>query len=41
MKRFFYFTSTILAVPLLAVATSTPLSADTPCDATLMSGSIA
>lgn len=41
MKRLFLFTSTSLAAPLFAVVVGTPLSADTPCDATLMSGSIA
>lgn len=41
MNRSFLFTSTACAAPLLAIAFSTPLAADTPCDAHLMSGSIA
>lgn len=41
MNNSFPFTSTALAAPLLAIAFSTPLAADTSCDAHLMSGSIA
>ncbi len=41
MNNSFPFTSTALAAPLLAIAFSTPLAADTSCDARLMSGSIA
>ena len=41
MNQSFLFTSTALAAPLLAIAFSTPLAADTSCDARLMSGSIA
>ena len=41
MKRFFFLRLTAFALPLLAIVITTPVSADTPCDATLMSGSIA
>ena len=41
MKRYFhFFSSTALAAPLSLAALSAPLSADTPCDAIMMSGSI-
>lgn len=41
MNRSFLFTSTALAAALLAIAFRTSSAADTPCDARLMSGSIA
>ncbi|WP_339772289.1 SRPBCC family protein [uncultured Pseudosulfitobacter sp.] len=41
MHSSFPFTSTALAAPLLAIAFSAPLAAETSCDARLMSGSIA
>ncbi|MFV1878642.1 SRPBCC family protein [Nioella sp.] len=41
MNRSFPFASTAVAAPLLAIAFSSPLAADTPCDTRLMSGSIA
>ncbi len=41
MNRSFFSSSTAVAAPLLAIALSTPLAADTPCDTHLMSGSIA
>lgn len=41
MHSSFPFTLTALAAPLLAIAFSAPLAADTSCDARLMSGSIA
>jgi hypothetical protein len=41
MKHPITLASTALAVPLLVLALSTPLFAETPCDATLMHGSIA
>jgi len=41
MNRFFLFTSTAVATPLLAIMFSTPLAADTACNAHLMRGSVA
>lgn len=41
MKRFNVLTSPCLAVPVLAIALSAPLAAETLCDATMMAGSIA
>ena len=41
MKRSCLITSTFLAAPLFAVALGAPLSAETSCDATMMSASIA
>ena len=41
MKSSFFLRSTAFALPLLAIVITTPVSADTPCDATLMNGSIA
>ncbi|PXW66419.1 hypothetical protein C7964_10961 [Loktanella sp. PT4BL] len=41
MNRVFLFNSTAVAAPLLAIAFSTPLAADTACNAHLMRGSVA
>ncbi|MGJ5620179.1 SRPBCC family protein [Sulfitobacter sp. MF3-043] len=41
MNSLLPYISTAFAAPLLAIAFSTPLAADTPCNARLMSGSIA
>lgn len=41
MKRSNLITSACLSTPLLAIALNVPLAAETPCDATMMTGSIA